>query len=52
MSRLAIVGELFEMILRRKSWVLLPPLLALVFVGAILLLGQATPLGPLIYPLF
>lgn len=52
MRRFAIVFELFQMVWERKTWVLIPPLLALVLVGALVILAQATPLGPLIYPLF
>lgn len=40
------------MIAEHKNWVLLPPLIALVLVGALVILGQSTPLAPLIYPLF
>ncbi len=52
MYRFLAVGEILQMVWRRKLWVLLPPLLALLAVGGLLLLAQATPLGPLIYPLF
>ncbi len=52
MYRFAAIGELFQMIWRRKAWVLLPPVIALVLVTGLLVLAQATPLGPLIYPIF
>lgn len=52
MHRLGIVGELLGMVRRRRLWILLPPLVALVLVGGLMILAQATPLGPLIYPLF
>ena len=52
MYRFGAIGELLQMIRERKLWVLLPPLLALLVVGGLMVLAQATPLGPLIYPLF
>lgn len=52
MTRLGLIGELFQMLWEHRLWILLPPALALVLVGALVVLGQATPLGPLIYPLF
>lgn len=52
MYRFGVIGELLGMIWRRRMWVLLPPLIALTVVAALIILAQATPLGPLIYPLF
>lgn len=52
MERFGVIGELFQMVWERKNWVLVPPLVALVLIGGLIVLAQATPLGPLIYPLF
>ncbi len=52
MHRLTVVGEILQLVWHRRVWVMLPPILALLVVGGLLVLGQATPLGPLIYPLF
>lgn len=52
MHRLGLLAELFEMLREHRNWILIPPVVALVLVGALIALGQATPLGPLIYPLF
>lgn len=52
MHRLGVVVELFRMIAAHRTWILLPPLLAIVLAGALIVLGEATPLGPFIYPLF
>ena len=52
MYRFAAIGELFRMIWDRKAWVLLPPIVALILVAGLIILAQATPLGPLIYPIF
>jgi hypothetical protein len=48
----ALVTALAAMVWQRKLWWMVPLLLALVLVGSLLFLAQATPLGPLIYPLF
>lgn len=52
MNRLHVIAEMLRMVRERKTWILLPPLLALILVGGLIALGTATPLGPLIYPLF
>lgn len=52
MRRLSIVAELLRMIWLRRTWVLLPPVLTLLLVGALAFFGQASPLAPLLYPLF
>jgi len=45
------LGDLVMLVWQRKLWWLVPLLLALV-VLAVLLLLEATPVGPLIYPVF
>lgn len=52
MYRFGVIGEILQLVWQRKLWVLLPPILMLIVVGVLLLVAQATPLGPLIYPLF
>lgn len=52
MYRFGVIGQLLQMIHRRRMWILLPPILALLLVGGLIALAAATPLGPLIYPLF
>jgi len=51
-NRVSILVELFRMVWEHRSWMLLPPLVALILVGGLIALGQVTPLGPLVYPLF
>jgi cytochrome c oxidase subunit IV len=50
--RFSAIAELLQMIWHRKAWVLLPPVLALILVAGLMIAAQATPLGPLIYPIF
>lgn len=52
MDRFGTIGEILQMIWHRRTWALIPPVLALLLVGVLILAAQATPLGPLIYPLF
>ena len=48
---LGIVGSLLHLIWRRKLWWLVPLVLVLLVMAALIML-EATPVGPLIYPLF
>lgn len=50
--RFGVIAELFRMMWERKTWILIPPVVALILVGALIVLGTATPLGPLVYTLF
>ena len=45
-------GELLLTLREQKRWWLIPLVVVLSFFGVLLLLGQATPLGPFIYSLF
>jgi hypothetical protein len=47
----AVLGELALLVWHRKVWWLVPLLAALLLLGA-LLLFEATPIGPLLYPVF
>jgi Family of unknown function (DUF5989) len=50
-DRLSVSGDLVTLVWRHKLWWMLPLLLALVVLAALVLL-EATPLGPLLYPVF
>ena len=50
-DRLAVSGDLITLVWRHKLWWMLPLLLALVVLAALVVL-EATPLGPLLYPVF
>jgi hypothetical protein len=46
------VRELFSFLWKRKLWWLIPLVVSLLLIGGLLILGQATGVGPLIYTLF
>jgi hypothetical protein len=50
-DRLAVSADLIRLIWQHKLWWVVPLVLALVVVGALLAL-EATPIGPLLYPVF
>jgi hypothetical protein len=50
-DRLSVSGDLVTLVWRHKLWWMLPLLLALVVLAALVVL-EATPLGPLLYPVF
>jgi hypothetical protein len=50
-DRVAVAGDVVRLIWQHKLWWLIPMLLALVVLGALLVL-EATPVGPLLYPVF
>jgi len=52
MSRISIVGELWEFLRIRKKWWLLPIVIVLLLVGALLVFAQTSVLAPFIYTLF
>ena len=52
-SRAGIISELFGFLWKRKLWWLLPMILMLLIIGALLILGSASPaLAPFVYSLF
>jgi len=51
-SRFSVLGSLFSFFWKNKMWWLIPMVIILAFFGAILILGQSTPLGPFIYSIF
>jgi hypothetical protein len=48
----AVLAELARMVWQRRLWWMAPVLIAVLLVGAALFLLEATPVGPLIYPIF
>jgi len=52
MSRLATVREAFGFLRARKKFWLAPIVLLLVFFGALIVFGEASGLGPFVYPFF
>jgi fatty acid desaturase len=51
MDSTTMVGALVTMIWQHRLWWMLPLLIALLFLGVLMLL-QATPIAPIIYPVF
>lgn len=49
---LKIMGEIFGFMWSRKLWWAFPVVSVLLVIGGLLVLAQATPLGPFIYALF
>ncbi len=52
MSKLRIIGEYFQFLRQQKKWWVLPIAIALVLLGAIIVLTQGSALAPFIYALF
>ncbi len=50
--KLAILKELFEFIFTHKKWWIGTLLILLILLGLILVLGEGSPLAPLIYTIF
>ena len=50
-DRLAVSSDLIYLVWRHKLWWMLPLLLAMVVLAALVVL-EATPIGPLLYPVF
>jgi hypothetical protein len=46
------VGELLQLLWARKLWWMVPMVVALLLLGSLLLVGQATGVAPFIYTLF
>jgi hypothetical protein len=46
------IGELFQFLVERRAWFLIPIVVGLLFIGALIVLASATPLGPFIYTIF
>ena len=50
-DRLSVSADLIDLVWRHKLWWMVPLLLAMVVLGALVVL-EATPIGPLLYPVF
>ncbi|MBV9582912.1 MAG: hypothetical protein JO057_30375 [Chloroflexi bacterium] len=50
-DRLAVSSDLVYLVWRHKLWWMVPLLIALVVLAALVVL-EATPIGPLLYPVF
>ena len=51
-DKIAISGELFAFMWRRKMWWMFPLVFTLVFLGLLISFGSSTGVGPFIYTLF
>ncbi len=52
MSKIKIIGELWEFLRVRKKWWLMPIVFFLVLLGALIVLTQGSALAPFIYAIF
>jgi hypothetical protein len=52
MERTRLLVELCVFFMHRKTWWLLPLMVFLLLIGALMAIGEASALAPLIYPLF
>jgi len=50
LEKLGIVKDLIVFLWKKKKWWLIPIIILLLFLLAIIVIGQVTGLGPLIYP--
>jgi len=50
-DRLSVSADLINLVWSHKLWWMVPLLLAMVVLGALVVL-EATPIGPLLYPIF
>ena len=51
-ARLGVIGLLFVYLWKRKLWWLIPMMSVFMVFGVLIMIAQATPLGPFIYALF
>jgi uncharacterized protein DUF5989 len=49
---LRILIELFQFLVQQRAWWMIPIVAGLLMVGAMVVVAQATPLGPFIYSIF
>jgi len=52
MSKLSVVGELWQFLKVRKKWWLAPILILLLLLGGLIILTQGSALAPFIYTIF
>jgi hypothetical protein len=51
-SNLAVVGELFQFLWKRKLWWLIPMVIVLIAFGLLMVFASTSGVGPFIYALF
>ncbi len=51
-ARVSLVGEMLGYLAKRRLWFLIPMMTVLLLCGLLIVLAQATALGPFIYTLF
>ncbi|MEE9543031.1 MAG: DUF5989 family protein [Thermodesulfobacteriota bacterium] len=52
MSKISILAEFWDFMKVRKKWWLMPIILALVLIGALIVLTEGSAIAPFIYTLF
>jgi len=52
MEKFRILKDLLAFLLKRKLWWLVPMLVVFLVVGALIIFVGASPLAPIVYPLF
>ena len=52
MSKISILAEFWDFMKVRKKWWLMPIILALVLIGALIVLTEGSAVAPFIYTLF
>lgn len=52
MSKLAIIGELWDYLRVRKKWWISPIVIFLILLGALIIFTESSALAPFIYTLF
>ena len=52
MGAVRTIGELFQFLVHRRAWFLIPIVGGLLLIGVLLIVASATPLGPFIYTIF
>lgn len=51
-ARVGLVGEMLGYLAKRRLWFIIPMVTVLLLCGLLIVLAQATAIGPLIYTLF
>lgn len=52
MSKLHTVREVYQFLIARKKFWLIPAMMLLALLGLLLILGESSALGPFVYPFF
>lgn len=51
-KKFSIIKELFEFLMKRKKWWLMPIVLVLILVAVLIILAESSAVGPFVYTLF